>query len=185
MRCPGPGVGFGPFARKEAPPDRLARRFLHPLYAAGWSRMPKKAGIVSLRLVQEAADDVAVSLNSIRNQLKQIFSKINTGRQSELVWLVLSSATASEAAESSHLPFLGNRIPHNRLVEWGRKANQTKTGGGCYGLVLVSSAAARTDLLMHRNGLAIGKNQTKVVFAEAGRNALKHRENSHVMPILA
>ena len=38
------------------------------------------------------ADDLNVSLNTVRNQLKQIFSKTNTGRQSELISLVLSSA---------------------------------------------------------------------------------------------
>ena len=41
---------------------------------------------------QEVADELKVSLNTVRNQLKQIFSKTNTGRQSELISLVLSSA---------------------------------------------------------------------------------------------
>ena len=40
---------------------------------------------------QEVADDLSVSLNTVRNQLKQIFSKTSTGRQSELISLVLSS----------------------------------------------------------------------------------------------
>ena len=39
---------------------------------------------------QEVAEDLGVSLNTVRNQLKQIFSKTNTGRQSELISLVLS-----------------------------------------------------------------------------------------------
>jgi PAS domain S-box-containing protein len=40
---------------------------------------------------QEVATDLNVTVNTVRNQLKQIFSKTNTGRQSELVSLVLSS----------------------------------------------------------------------------------------------
>ena len=40
---------------------------------------------------QEVAADLNIALNTVRNQLKQIFSKTNTGRQSELVSLVLSS----------------------------------------------------------------------------------------------
>lgn len=48
--------------------------------------------LVKGKRLQEVADDIGVSLNTVRNQLKQIFSKTNTGRQSELISLVLSSA---------------------------------------------------------------------------------------------
>lgn len=53
---------------------------------------------------QEVADDLGVSLNTVRNQLKQIFSKTNTGRQSELVSLVLSGTAflSSQQAEVGH-----------------------------------------------------------------------------------
>ncbi len=40
---------------------------------------------------QEVAADLNIKVNTVRNQLKQIFSKTNTGSQSELVSLVLSS----------------------------------------------------------------------------------------------
>ena len=50
---------------------------------------------------QEISEEIGVSLNTVRNQLKQIFSKTNTGRQSELIALVLSStAFVSEQVAS-------------------------------------------------------------------------------------
>jgi len=73
--------------RQSVPPDVLAKLF---------GLTPAEARVV-VELVkgkrpQEVADDLSVSLNTVRNQLKQIFSKTNTGRQSELISLVLSSA---------------------------------------------------------------------------------------------
>ncbi|UCH74561.1 MAG: PAS domain S-box protein [Rhodospirillales bacterium] len=73
--------------RQSVPPDVLATLF---------GLTPAEARVV-VELVkgkrpQEVADDLSVSLNTVRNQLKQIFSKTNTGRQSELISLVLSSA---------------------------------------------------------------------------------------------
>ena len=41
--------------------------------------------------LQEVADDLNVSLNTVRNQLKQAFSKTSTNRQADLVSLVLTS----------------------------------------------------------------------------------------------
>lgn len=56
--------------------------------------------LVKGKRLQEVADDLNVSLNTVRNQLKQIFSKTSTGRQSELISLVLSStALLSERGE--------------------------------------------------------------------------------------
>lgn len=73
--------------RQSVPPEILAKLF---------GLTPAEARVV-VELVkgkrpQEVADDLNVSLNTVRNQLKQIFSKTNTGRQSELISLVLSSA---------------------------------------------------------------------------------------------
>jgi len=73
--------------RQSVPPEVLAKLF---------GLTPAEARVV-VELVkgkrpQEVADDLSVSLNTVRNQLKQIFSKTNTGRQSELISLVLSSA---------------------------------------------------------------------------------------------
>lgn len=73
--------------RQSVPPDVLAKLF---------GLTPAEARVV-VELVkgkrpQEVADELSVSLNTVRNQLKQIFSKTNTGRQSELISLVLSSA---------------------------------------------------------------------------------------------
>ncbi len=73
--------------RQSVPPEILAKLF---------GLTPAEARVV-VELVkgkrpQEVADDLSVSLNTVRNQLKQIFSKTNTGRQSELISLVLSSA---------------------------------------------------------------------------------------------
>lgn len=73
--------------RQSVPPEVLATLF---------GLTPAEARVV-VELVkgkrpQEVADELNVSLNTVRNQLKQIFSKTNTGRQSELISLVLSSA---------------------------------------------------------------------------------------------
>jgi len=73
--------------RQSVPPGVLAKLF---------GLTPAEARVV-VELVkgkrpQEVADDLSVSLNTVRNQLKQIFSKTDTGRQSELISLVLSSA---------------------------------------------------------------------------------------------
>jgi PAS domain S-box-containing protein len=73
--------------RQTVPPEALAELF---------GLTPAEARVV-VELVkgkrpQEVADDLSVSLNTVRNQLKQIFSKTSTGRQSELISLVLSSA---------------------------------------------------------------------------------------------
>ena len=73
--------------RQSVPPEILATLF---------GLTPAEARVV-VELVkgkrpQEVADDLSVSLNTVRNQLKQVFSKTNTGRQSELISLVLSSA---------------------------------------------------------------------------------------------
>jgi PAS domain S-box-containing protein len=73
--------------RQSVPPEVLAKLF---------GLTPAEARVV-VELVkgkrpQEVADDLNVSLNTVRNQLKQIFSKTDTGRQSELISLVLSSA---------------------------------------------------------------------------------------------
>lgn len=72
--------------RQSVPPEVLAKLF---------GLTPAEARVV-VELVkgkrpQEVADNLSVSLNTVRNQLKQIFSKTNTGRQSELISLVLSS----------------------------------------------------------------------------------------------
>lgn len=73
--------------RQSVPPEMLATLF---------GLTPAEARVV-VALVkgsrpQEVAEEFGVSLNTVRNQLKQIFSKTNTGRQSELISLVLSSA---------------------------------------------------------------------------------------------
>lgn len=73
--------------RRSVPPEVLAKLFgLTPAEAR------VVVELVTGKRPQEVADELGVSLNTVRNQLKQIFSKTNTGRQSELISLVLSSA---------------------------------------------------------------------------------------------
>ncbi len=73
--------------RQSVPPEVLAKLFgLTPAEAR------VVVELVKGRRPQEVAEELGVSLNTVRNQLKQIFSKTNTGRQSELISLVLSSA---------------------------------------------------------------------------------------------
>lgn len=73
--------------RQSVPPNILGELFnLTPAEAR------VVVELVKGKRLQEVAEDLGVSLNTVRNQLKQIFSKTNTGRQSELISLVLSSA---------------------------------------------------------------------------------------------
>ena len=73
--------------RQSVPPEVVAK-----LFGLTFAEARVVVELVKGKRPQEVADDVGVSLNTVRNQLKQIFSKTNTGRQSELVSLVLSSA---------------------------------------------------------------------------------------------
>lgn len=72
--------------RQSVPPEVLGKLFgLTPAEAR------VVVELVKGKRLQEVADGLGVSLNTVRNQLKQIFSKTNTGRQSELISLMLSS----------------------------------------------------------------------------------------------
>jgi PAS domain S-box-containing protein len=73
--------------RQSVPPEVVAK-----LFGLTFAEARVVAELVKGKRPQEVADDLGVSLNTVRNQLKQIFSKTNTGRQSELISLVLSSA---------------------------------------------------------------------------------------------
>lgn len=73
--------------RQSVPPEVIAK-----LFGLTFAEARVVAELVKGKRPQEVADDLGVSLNTVRNQLKQIFSKTNTGRQSELISLVLSSA---------------------------------------------------------------------------------------------
>lgn len=73
--------------RQSVPPEVVAK-----LFGLTFAEARVVVELVKGKRPQEVADDIGVSLNTVRNQLKQIFSKTNTGRQSELVSLVLSSA---------------------------------------------------------------------------------------------
>jgi len=73
--------------RQTVPPEVVAK-----LFGLTFAEARVVVELVKGKRPQEVADDLSVSLNTVRNQLKQIFSKTNTGRQSELVSLVLSSA---------------------------------------------------------------------------------------------
>ncbi len=62
------------------------------------------------RSVENVAEVRGVTINTVRSQLKQVFSKTDTNRQGELVHLVLSGvaslldATSDESANPSHAP---------------------------------------------------------------------------------
>lgn len=73
--------------RQSVPPEVVAK-----LFGLTFAEARVVVELVKGKRPQEVADDLGVSLNTVRNQLKQIFSKTNTGRQSELISLVLSSA---------------------------------------------------------------------------------------------
>jgi PAS domain S-box-containing protein len=73
--------------RQSVPPEVVAK-----LFGLTFAEARVVAELVKGKRPQEVAEDLGVSLNTVRNQLKQIFSKTNTGRQSELISLVLSSA---------------------------------------------------------------------------------------------
>jgi DNA-binding CsgD family transcriptional regulator len=51
--------------------------------------------------LDEAAGARGVTLNTARSQLKQVFAKTHTSRQSELVRLVISGVARSRARETS------------------------------------------------------------------------------------
>ena len=73
--------------RQSVPPEVVAKLFGLTLpRRASWSSWSRASGH------RRSPKSSGVSLNTVRNQLKQIFSKTNTGRQSELISLVLSSA---------------------------------------------------------------------------------------------
>jgi PAS domain S-box-containing protein len=73
--------------RQSVPPEVVAK-----LFGLTFAEARVVVELVKGKRPQEVADDLGVSLNTVRNHLKQIFSKTNTGRQSELISLVLSSA---------------------------------------------------------------------------------------------
>jgi DNA-binding CsgD family transcriptional regulator len=73
--------------RQTVPPEVVAK-----LFGLTFAEARVVVELVKGKRPQEVAEDLGVSLNTVRNQLKQIFSKTNTGRQSELISLVLSSA---------------------------------------------------------------------------------------------
>ena len=73
--------------RQSVPPEVVAK-----LFELTFAEARVVVELVKGKRPQEVAEDLGVSLNTVRNQLKQIFSKTNTGRQSELISLVLSSA---------------------------------------------------------------------------------------------
>lgn len=76
-----------PEIRQSVPPEVVAK-----LFGLTFAEARVVVELVKGNRPQEVADELGVSLNTVRNQLKQIFSKTNTGRQSELISLVLSSA---------------------------------------------------------------------------------------------
>lgn len=73
--------------RQAVPPEVVAK-----LFGLTFAEARVVVELVKGKRPQEVAEDLGVTLNTVRNQLKQIFSKTNTGRQSELISLVLSSA---------------------------------------------------------------------------------------------
>lgn len=73
--------------RQTVPPEVVAK-----LFGLTSAEARVVVELVKGKRPQEVAEEHGVSVNTVRNQLKQIFSKTNTGRQSELVSLVLSSA---------------------------------------------------------------------------------------------
>ena len=73
--------------RQSVPPEVVAK-----LFGLTFAEARVVVELVKGKRPQEVSEDLGVSLNTVRNQLKQIFSKTNTGRQSELISLVLSSA---------------------------------------------------------------------------------------------
>lgn len=73
--------------RQSVPPEVVAK-----LFGLTFAEARVVVELVKGKRPQEVAEDLGVTLNTVRNQLKQIFSKTNTGRQSELISLVLSSA---------------------------------------------------------------------------------------------
>ncbi len=73
--------------RQSVPPEVVAK-----LFGLTLAEARVVVELVKGKRPQEVAEELGVSLNTVRNQLKQIFSKTDTGRQSELISLVLSSA---------------------------------------------------------------------------------------------
>ena len=73
--------------RQSVPPEVVVK-----LFGLTLAEARVVVELVKGKRPQEVAVDLGVTLNTVRNQLKQIFSKTNTGRQSELISLVLSSA---------------------------------------------------------------------------------------------
>lgn len=65
--------------------------FLRRLYGLTRAEARVVAELAKGKRLQEVADELRISLNTVRNQLKQAFTKTSTNRQSDLVSLVLTS----------------------------------------------------------------------------------------------
>lgn len=96
-----------PHAQTEVRPE-----FLRQLYGLTKAEARVVAELAKGKRLQEVAEDLNVSLNTVRNQLKQAFSKTSTNRQADLVSLVLTSV--ADLAQDS--PFAAPQ-PENRPGE--------------------------------------------------------------------
>lgn len=65
--------------------------FLRQLYGLTRAEARIVVELAKGKRLQEVADELSVSLNTVRNQLKQAFAKTSTNRQSDLVSLVLTT----------------------------------------------------------------------------------------------
>lgn len=68
----------------------VSEPLLREMYALTPAEARVVASLVSGRSLQEVAVELEISLNTVRNHLKQAYRKTHTSRQSELVTLVLS-----------------------------------------------------------------------------------------------
>jgi PAS domain S-box-containing protein len=77
--------------RDRAAQTAVNPAFLRRLYGLTPAESRVVAELAKGKRLQEVADGLQVSLNTVRNQLKQAFTKTHTNRQSDLVSLVLTS----------------------------------------------------------------------------------------------
>lgn len=89
--------------------DRDAQTNVHPaflrrLYGLTRAEARVVAELAKGKRLQEVADGLHVSLNTVRNQLKQAFNKTQTNRQSDLVSLVLTSVADLNLDEPANEP---------------------------------------------------------------------------------
>lgn len=91
----------------QLPPKRLA-----VLYGLSPAEARLAAKLAALRSVEQAADDLCISVHTARSQLKSVFAKTGAQSQSELLMLLATGTLAhccdeirGGAADSSVMPF--------------------------------------------------------------------------------